>query len=324
MFTIDQLSKCLSETWFTEGYRSLERMLLEHRLGLKQESSVSWRSELVRFSKAVLGSVSKWSLEGPDARKLTTIAADIEAALSVIAERDQDHQQRRQNVLCASILYDLAGFIGTAGSQIQRDGFGSDIQDYFSRRGSWWHHLLPDRSKESSSISGDLRSQSLTDDVLAELIEEFGYQIHGEGLEVPAAGAKAVRTMIEIASNFNIGFDGDTLAALDSSLKKRWNNSTLQILNRNTDLDSEIVRKVQAPVELWPAQKAAIEGGLLRDSVTSFGLAAPTGTGKTALTVLLLADFFEKKPDAKAIYVSPSRALTAEIARNLAPALKSL
>ena len=104
MFTVDQLNNCLSETWFVEGYRSLERCLLEHRLGINHAPSVVWRSELVRLSKAVLGSVSEWSLSEPMARKVTAIAADIEAAFAVLAEKEGNHRQRRQNILCASIL----------------------------------------------------------------------------------------------------------------------------------------------------------------------------------------------------------------------------
>ncbi len=325
MFTVDQLNKCLSETWFVEGYRSLERCLLDHRLGINHDSSVVlWRSELVRLSKAVLGSVSEWSLSEPMARKLTTIAADIEAAFAVLAGKEGNRRQRRQSILCASILYDLAGFTGTAGSQIERDGFPSDVRDYFSRRHSWWRQLLPEEPTQLFSFGVESTSTSLFDDALAEVLEEFGYEMQRTRPDIPTSGSSAMRTLIDIASSYDIGFDGDAMMALQTSLRTRWQNSTLRVLSPSSNLNAEVLRRVRAPVELWPAQKAAIDGGLLRDQITSFGLAAPTGTGKTALTTLLLAEFFQKHPTRKAIYVSPSRALTAEIAKNLAAALRPL
>ena len=324
MFTVDQLNKCLSETWFVEGYRSLERCLLEHRLGINHDPSVVWRSELVRLSKAVLGSVSEWSLSEPMARKLTAIAADIEAAFAVLAGKEGNRRQQRQNILCASILYDLAGFTGTAGSQIERDGFPSDVRDYFSRRHSWWRQLLPEEPTQHFSFGAQSTSNNLVDEAMAEVLEEIGYEMQRTRAEIPTSGSSAMRTLIDIASSYDIGFDGDAMAALQTSIRSRWQNSTLRVLSQSPNLNAEVLRRVRAPVELWPAQKAAIEGGLLRDQITSFGLAAPTGTGKTALTTLLLAEFFEKHPTRKAIYVSPSRALTAEIAKNLAAALRPL
>ena len=324
MFTVDQLNNCLSETWFVEGYRSLERCLLEHRLGINHAPSVVWRSELVRLSKAVLGSVSEWSLSEPMARKVTAIAADIEAAFAVLAEKEGNHRQRRQNILCASILYDLAGFTGTAGSQIERDGFPSDVRSYFSRRHSWWRQLLAEEPTQLFSFGLESTSNNVFDEAMAEVLDEFGYEMQRTRMDIPTSGSSAMRTLIDIASSYDIGFDGDAMTALQTSLKTRWHNSTLRVLSQSPNLNAEVLRKVRAPVELWPAQKAAIDRGLLRDQITSFGLAAPTGTGKTALTTLLLAEFFEKHPTRKAIYVSPSRALTAEIAKNLAAALRPL
>jgi superfamily II DNA/RNA helicase len=82
------------------------------------------------------------------------------------------------------------------------------------------------------------------------------------------------------------------------------------------------LRTLELPAELWPVQREAVEEGLLSPAILSFGLAAPTGTGKTALMRLLIADFLERNPGKKAVYVSPSRALTSQIAADLSEVLQ--
>lgn len=76
------------------------------------------------------------------------------------------------------------------------------------------------------------------------------------------------------------------------------------------------------PLELWPVQRKAIEAGLFSSDVLNYGLAAPTGTGKTALTRALIASALDRDRTKKIVYISPSRALVHQIAADLAKSLK--
>lgn len=335
MFTAEQLTKCLNETWFIEGFRSLERSLLCARLGIAFDTSLPWRSELSRFSKAVLASIPGWTpswipleRENP-LSKLSAIAADIEAALGILSSKEGDDRLKRQHILCASILYDLAGLMGTAASQIEQDGFSPEIRNYFTRRSAWWGPLLVEEPNGSLNLPDQntlkqLSFDKVVNEAIAEILEDFGHYIQRTGTELPKSSSNALQTLIEISSNYDIGLDGDVLAALHASIEMRWANSTLRVLSGNSYLHEKILKLIGAPAELWPVQRVAIDSGLLRDQLLSFGLAAPTGTGKTALTLLLLTEFFEKHPGLKAIYVSPSRALTSQIAKGLSASLSPL
>lgn len=47
------------------------------------------------------------------------------------------------------------------------------------------------------------------------------------------------------------------------------------------------------PSELWPMQQRALSNGVLNFSLQSWGLAAPTGTGKTSIAQLILISFLK-------------------------------
>ena len=85
----------------------------------------------------------------------------------------------------------------------------------------------------------------------------------------------------------------------------------------------ESLQRIQFPTELWAAQSAAIKGGLLDPARDSWGLAAPTGTGKSFISRLLILDTLSQFPGQKVLYIVPSRALVYGIPK-LALALKPL
>ena len=120
---------------------------------------------------------------------------------------------------------------------------------------------------------------------------------------------------------FNAELTTDLISALQGALTQRFDNALLSVLSNYSSLPQELLRKIRVPSELWPSQVAALERGILDRNVTSFGLASPTGTGKTASTRLLLTDFLAQSPGEAALYVVPTRALSAQIARDLSSSL---
>lgn len=131
MFSIDDLSPCLTEKWLTSGHAAVERNILSNRLGLQIDAiDSSVRTALKRFSQAVIASAATW----PDprsgaARSLCQLAGDIEAGLTV--GDDVSRAQRHLGYLKAMILYDLAGLPGAAASYAKRNGLDHHLRDFF-------------------------------------------------------------------------------------------------------------------------------------------------------------------------------------------------
>jgi DEAD/DEAH box helicase/Helicase conserved C-terminal domain len=82
-------------------------------------------------------------------------------------------------------------------------------------------------------------------------------------------------------------------------------------------LDADDIRAIGVPIELWPAQLEALRRGLLNRSFKSFGFASPTGTGKTALSRILIASALRDQPGGKVLYLCPSRALVHQVYSDL-------
>jgi superfamily II DNA/RNA helicase len=329
MFSVEELSTVLESAWFLTGRRELERDILRSRLGLEL---VSTRGEdqlrsLRRFSGAVLASLHKW--ENPRdgiARQLCLSAADIEAALALLQLDDLTSMSHRRHVLRSAVLYDVAGMPGVAATLAQRDGLATDAKDFFSRGGKWGRLS----SAESGGMSRDSISQGLPTDgdelVNAALGDVLG--VYSTILQNPTEEPKLARSDLKlldsVVGRYSAFLSRDECSALGCSLDLRSQNATLRLAQVHSSLQESALRKLHLPAEMWPVQRRAMEEGLLSPSILSFGLSAPTGTGKTALMRLLIADFLEKNPTKKAVYVSPSRALTAQVARELSEALKGV
>src|SRR5262249_44653055 len=114
------------------------------------------------------------------------------------------------------------------------------------------------------------------------------------------------------------------ILALRRLVELRETNNSLRLVPRLSSLEEHAIRAISTPIELWPAQAAALNAGLLNHSIQSFGFASPTGTGKTALTRILIADAILPDRTGKVIYVCPSRALVHQVAADLTQALQGI
>jgi superfamily II DNA/RNA helicase len=327
MFSVEELSSVLETAWFQTTYRELERDILRSRLGLALVSARGQENlrALRRFTGAVLASLSKW--ENPRdgiARRLCLSAADIEAALALLHIDEQSKVSHRIHVLRSAVLYDVAGMPGVAATLAQRDGLAPDSKDFFSRGGMWGRLAGSEQNGEKEHPSPDERPADGDELVNAALGDVLG--IYSTILQNPAVEPEFARSSLvfldSVVGRFSSFLSRDECSALQRSLKLRSENATLRLATAHSSLPESVLRNLELPAEMWPVQRRAIEEGLLSPRILSFGLASPTGTGKTALMRLLIADFLEKNPTKKAVYVSPSRALTAQIAHDLSHSLQ--
>ena len=321
------------EQWFKEGYQSFERNLIRFRLGMELDSKLQVNAgQLARFSQAVLASVSCWENPHiPEGSKLCTAAGDIEAAMAAFARNSNGEQNGHRHLLNAALLYDIAGMPGTSASYATRDGLEPGIREFLSRQPeSFWgllsnSEITASTGRETESVGIEsLPIDDLLNNAIGEIIWEFGKYFQVPDLGAPNVVFDAMHAISDVVANYSLDLDNDFVQALLKAVELRRGNSLLEVVRPLTKVDQKTLRSIRIPSEVWPAQRAALEGGMLNDGFTSFGVASPTGTGKTALTRLLLADFFNKHRDRKALYISPSRALTSQIGRDLSRSLEPL
>ena len=124
-----------------------------------------------------------------------------------------------------------------------------------------------------------------------------------------------------LAKSVSLPFSATDYQALAATVRKRLEMATRSKI-RPELLD--VLRVVSFPAELWGAQSEAISSGILSDAIRSWGMAAPTGTGKSFLTEVLIADVLLKRPSALVLYLVPSRALVYEVSTRLSESLSKL
>jgi hypothetical protein len=326
MYSAAELSNCTDEQWFKEGYQQLERNLLLARLGLNREPlPPQQRINLKRFSQAVIGSAPIWEnpREGSE-RRLCQLAADIEASLAISEESDR--VQSHIALFKSIVLYDLAGLPGTSASFASRNGFDPRLREFFNRSPtSLWGTIAPDteaafsrlRSEPQLSDDGEIVFEQAIGDLVQEVALRF-QQGDTKGL------LESFNDLTQLASHYSVGLSGDDLKAVSRLVELREENSSLNLVPKLSTLDPSGLRAIGLPLELWPAQVRALRDGLLDEKFSSFGFAAPTGTGKTALTKLLIADAFAKNHQKKVLYICPSRALVHQVSDDLQESLSGL
>lgn len=328
MFTVEQLSGCLTEPWFISGYRVLERNLFLTRLGLPPELlDPAARKQLKRFSQAVISSAATWqNPRESGARILCQHAADIEASLSV--KNEGSAQDIHLSQLKAIFLYELAGLPGASSSYAARNGFDPRFRAFFTRENdSIWRSVTEDWAARSGKVAEptDHRKKSfsiLLEGSLSEILADAGCRLQATG----DCGFETddLDLLGNLAGDFSFGLTGDDVQALRKLLALRAANSSLSVVPKQSALTIEDLRAISAPVELWPAQAIALQEGLLDPGMRSFGFAAPTGTGKTALTRILIAAQLRANPGSKIFYLCPSRALVREVWADLSTSLSGI
>ncbi|WP_213878586.1 DEAD/DEAH box helicase [Pseudomonas sp. dw_358] len=330
MFDADELSPCMQAEWFLLGYSELQHKILDDRLGkpYHENKTVLAKRSLLRFSQAVLASAPAWidSKSGLE-RVLCVAAGDIEAGFGIGSVNESDSGAQRKHFLKAALLYDLAGLPGASAKVARDSAFDDRVEDFFlRRRGSLWGALKDTSTDpaEDKILSLEVKNYDDVNGLVHRAIAEAFFQ-QGENLQSGNIKADQVHSVLrelrEQAGSYRLELAGDDFNAISKVLDQRREYSSLSILEKYSGLDRSIINSLSVPLEFWPVQKQAIEEGLLAGDVISYGLAAPTGTGKTSLAKVLIASALKSHPDKKIVYISPSRALVHQVTRDLSESL---
>ncbi|ATB48421.1 DEAD/DEAH box helicase [Corallococcus macrosporus] len=327
MFSEKELAACTETEWFREDFSRLSYFLTSLRIkGMAedQQSPKPGLGRLSRFSEAVLASAAQWQLtESRIASRLCTLAGDIEMASAKLSQQQQRAVETALHYLKAAILYDLGRQPGPAASAGMNEHLALDIRNYFARdKESCWGTIGASRQPNTSPPPAEIDDESTQPSIMIQAAISEVMLAYGTALQDPSQDAfmplsNALAFLQQVSTSFFTGLNGGDLESLSKSLELRRGASTVLTLEARSALSRPELKVLGMPVDLWPSQQAAINAGVLSDSIRGFGLAAPTGTGKTALMRILLADFLKRNEGARAIYVAPSRALAAQVTKDL-------
>ncbi|MCO7228402.1 DEAD/DEAH box helicase [Halomonas sp. CnH100-B] len=331
MFEADELSTCMEAEWFVSGYSELQREILSERLGKPSKNSDHALSKrnLLRFSQAVLASAPEWSNSKTGLeRDLCIAAGDIEAGFGIQSAKKSDSRAQGKHLLKAALLYDLAGLPGASAKVAKDSAFDNRVQDFFlRRRESYWGNLKKTSDSPPAQHKVSMPEAEVPEDInklvhkaIAEALFQQSRNLQFKNAR-PDQAASIFREFSGQAGTYRLDLSGDDFIAISKALDQRREYSSLSILENHSVLDRSQISALGVPLEFWPVQKQAVEGGLLADNVISYGLAAPTGTGKTSLAKVLIASVIKSQPDKKVVYISPSRALVHQVSRDLADSL---
>ena len=309
MFTKGELQTVIGSTAFQSDYNWVQESLINRQNRLNVLFSKEILNRLDYFLEAAMSSFPDWSFD--EGTEICKIAAEVAEALSFNDEVSETLQKKYR--LKASILYEGAGLPALSQAIINTKDYNTLIQSLFKRSDGFMNlgfevkDELPKAEDGIDAFSDAFLSQSASN------------LLHYEQGESDKSGEES--WAFDLAKFFNFGFNASDVRGFNTILANRFRQATVS--NVSSEL-FETLETIKFPAELWPAQVQAIKGGLLKAEYDSFGLASPTGTGKTFLTRLLITDAIKELPDSKILYLVPSRALVYEVSSSLQSGLEAL
>lgn len=128
------------------------------------------------------------------------------------------------------------------------------------------------------------------------------------------------RRILEAAPDTELSFLNDALYAGTLSLVRGsvWFN-TRQLGARFRAFVEEIsgAHRTAPVLELWPSQRAALEGNLLDPAKRAIVVEMPTSAGKTLIAEFSIVQALALEPEATIVYVVPTRALVNQVTTRL-------
>lgn len=158
-----------------------------------------------------------------------------------------------------------------------------------------------------------LGGRTTVDEVLGRLSEQFGTTAAMDDvLEAVATLGQphAFRITREIESSLRERAAHDVRAAVGEVVS-----------NEYLDVSYNSSQRWRQRTELLPPQYGVVHDGFLQESDAL--ITTPTGTGKTYLAELRIAELLSRDPDALAVYVAPLNALARQVWRNLSARLSA-
>lgn len=319
MFTSDELMELLGTQQLL--IEKSKHFLLENRL--KINISEEFSSEDIKImnylSSLVLGGIALDDGELSEWRKIASVAADFEYTLFLLNFSMEDSTRKDRHIRRACILYEVAQVPGISSTLANNSEFYSQIKHFFTRDRLSNFGKLSTVSKEYSRVGDEFSEESTK--ALDGILYLLGNFLQNNKEKTLADIELATRIFKEASMKYQLEINADEISVFKKIITEREKSALTNHVDRN------VLRKAKVsglPAELWPMQQKALSNGVLEFSHQSWGLAAPTGTGKTSIAQLLLISFFEKYPSKKAFYIVPSRALASQIANDLLTVLEPL
>lgn len=308
MFDLEEIREIMKNQKFEEDVRYVKRSLKSHFDTGPYESD-EMASRLGYFVESVLASCEDWPNHGADVCEL---AAEISEYLARFYSVES--ASRRRFKLKAALLYEFANKPVMAQGTVDTADFDEVVVDFFQRTGPFADFQ---NARDIGNIQ-PLPTWSLEDMTFVSDALKFNEGATGPK-EIPQHFASF--DMAAVAKNVNVGSTSTDFRAFSRVIQKRLSSVTRSYVDERLFAR---LRETRFPLELWPSQVEAVEGGLLDDSIKSWGLAAPTGTGKTSLMRMLILKAILEKPGSNVIYIVPSRALVYEVSTSISSFLADI
>ena len=311
MYEVDVLQATVASDDFASDKIAIQRGLAENRIGQLPSFDVGTVGRLAHFVECVLASAPSW--ESESAVEICRTAAEVAEWLSINIDPTEDRGGRMR--LRAALLYELGDAPAIASQMLRDEDYTLPVRQFFSRTGPF-HHLNGEGTPQDSLTLSD---QTLfTFGAIDADVQEFArlIQTHDDPLQ-----SLATETLTLVAQELSLNLTATDFQALVAVLRKRMRDATRSHVPTET---LELLRAMQFPAELWSAQSSALDEGLLNPNLRSWGMASPTGTGKSFLTQVLLSRTLQVTPETLAIYLVPTKALVHEVTTRLRERLSSL
>ena len=310
MYEIHTLEAIVATEEFTADRTLVQSALNALRYHQATMFDQTARGRLAHFVECVLASAPTWgSGEGTD---ICRMAAEVAELLATEGHLPSD--QAAWLRLRSALLYELGETPAVASTLLKDADVPQPILDFFRRQGAFgklngYDDLTetvasPEFSLDWSAVIWDASRAADYLQIHKERFADFG------GI-----------AMSSLAKTLSLPLLSTDYQALATVVQRRLDSATRT--NIATDL-LEALHAFSFPSELWTAQSDAISNGILDDEYRSWGMAAPTGTGKSFLTQVLIVDCLLKNPNNLVLYLVPSKALVYEVSKRLSDNLSKL
>lgn len=309
MFTKEQLEHVVESTAFQSDYNWVQESLVlrQNRINILFKDELLERLDY--FLEAVMASFPHWVSD--DGSKICKVGAEIGEALSYNDELSSIFKKKYR--LRASILYEAAGLPALSQAIVGNEDYNTLVQSLF-KRSYGFRSLGYDENRITENVENGI------DDVSNAFLSQSASNLldfeQGE-----TSKEENEKWAFDLAKFFNFGLNASDVQGFNSIISNRFALATVS--NVSPDL-FESLQEINFPAELWPTQSKALKAGFLDESYDSFGLASPTGTGKTFLTRLLITKAIKENIHSKVLYIVPSRALVYEVSSSLQSGLEEL
>ena len=310
MYELHTLTSVVNTASFAADRTLVHAALNALRYGQSTLFDQPAKSRLGQFVECVLSSAPMWS--AAEGSNLCRIAGEIAELLS--SDDSLPEEQLCWLRLRAALLYELGQAPAIASTVLHDGDVPPPILQFFRRQGPFGQlnghddsFAVPPADKfslEWSAVAWDTARAAEYLQVHAGLFADFG-------------GA----AMSGLAKSLSLPLLATDYQALAATVRRRLDSATRSQIGAHL-LDA--LKTLSFPCELWAAQVDAISNGILSEEVRSWGMAAPTGTGKSFLTQVLIADALLKHPNALVLYLVPSKALVYEVSNRLTESLSKL